>query len=1096
MKFCIGIGASAGGLEAIETFFKNMPDNSGLAFVVVQHLSPDYKSLMGELIARYTKMPVQTAKESMSIKPNNIYLIPSKKNMTIFDKKIFLSDYDHKKGLYLPIDIFFRSLAQDFEKNAIGIVLSGTGSDGALGIRAIKENGGAVFAQDNRSAKFDGMPKSSVATGMVDYILTPEEMPEAILDYIKHPYISKSEKAPQNPSDEDILLRILKAIREKIGVDFTFYKPTTITRRLEKRLAINQIDNFQQYLEFLDYAPKEVNTLYKDLLIGVTQFFRDPEAFKLLEEKIIPSLFSDKKQNDFLRIWSVGCSTGEEAYSIAMLISEYMERNKLHQGVKLFATDVDKEHIEIASAGIYPESIITDVSTERLRKFFIKENKGGFQVKESLRRMVIFAQQNVIKDPPFSKIDLIVCRNMLIYLNHDVQQKIISMFYYSLAPGAGLFLGSSESLGDMSAGFKVINSKWKLYRQKPGFKPVIASTYLQPLNQRIRPKFKPNNLTAPNDDNSTLPDNILIDLLEYLMPSSVIVNEEFRVVHIFKDINEFIKIPAGKPRFDLLEMVPQEISVVLNSMLHKVINDNKEIIFKDILLKTQNIQVNITARPLSDKFNKSKFILVSFEHVTEERSKIETKVSDSLELSNQLSEHYIELEKELQFTKENLQATIEELETSNEELQSTNEELIASNEELQSTNEELQSVNEELYTVNSEYQNKIEELTQLNNDINNLLKNTNVGILYLDKKLRIRKYTNLISRVINVMEMDIGRPINHISLNINYKNFLNDIQNVLDTLKTIEKEVKDPMGNWNFIRIMPYRTEENAIEGITITIIDISKLKESQEQYENLFDSMIHGVVYQDSKGQIIAANPAAERILGLTTDQMKGKTSVDPDWKSIREDGSEFPGKEHPSMLALRSGKEVNNILMGVYHPIKKEHRWINIHAIPEFKDGVEKPHRVYTIFEDITEKINHEKEIERNRDLLFRILENSPVGKTVVAKNGMITFANKRAEEILGVNRKEIQNRKYNDIEWEINDIEGNKIPNNKLPVSLIMGGMTELNNYAMMTRDRQGKPRYLKVNGSPMLDENGHPAGGIFSIEEITKEETKSQKTWKDF
>lgn len=1095
VTFCIGIGASAGGLEAIEVFFKNMPEDTGLAFVVVQHLSPDYKSLMGELISRFTGMPVHTVHDGMELKPNNIFLIPAKKNMTVFDKTLHLSDIDQKKGLNLPIDIFFRSMALDFEKNSIGIVLSGTGSDGALGIRAIKEHGGTVFVQDNLSAKFDGMPKSSIATGMVDFILSPEEMPAAILHYIKHPYISKPDQITKSPSDENVLLKILKTIRERIGVDFTFYKPTTITRRLEKRLAINQIDNLNQYLELLDYAPREINILYKDLLIGVTQFFRDSEAFKIIEDRIIPGIFSGKKANEAIRIWSVGCSTGEEAYSIAMLLSEYMERNNIRREIKLFATDIDKEHIEIAGSGFYPESIIADVSTERILKFFNKETKG-YRVKESLRRMVIFAQQNVIKDPPFSKIDLIICRNMLIYLNQDIQQRIISMFYYSLIPGGGLFLGSSETLGDLSPGFDVISNKWKIYRQKPGFKPALTNNYLQPLSQKLKLKNRRSEYMNSFNPNNEIPESILTDLLEYLMPSSVIVNDEFRVVHIFKDINEFIRIPAGKPRFDLLDMVPKEVSIVLSSMLHKVTKDNKEIIFKDLRLKEQNKLVNIIARPLSDKFNKRRFILVTFEMLSEDK-KVEIKSrEEKIDLSNQLSEHYIELEKELQFTKENLQATIEELETSNEELQSTNEELIASNEELQSTNEELQSVNEELYTVNTEHQNKIEELTQLNNDMNNLLKNTNVGILYLDKNLKIRKYTNLITRIINIMDMDIGRPINHISLNINYKGFLEDVQSVLETLKVKEIEVKDPAGNWNLIRIMPYRTEENAIEGITITVIDISKLRESQEQYKSLFESMLHGVVYQNSNGHIFSANPSAEKILGLTKDQMMGKTSMDPQWKSVKEDGSDFPGDEHPSMIALRTGKTVNNTVMGIYHPSEKEYKWININAIPEFREGEKKPYRVYTTFEDITKKINSERELKRNHELLYRILENSPIGKTVVDKNGLITYANRRAEEILGVKRKEIEKRKYNDIKWNITDLDGNNIPNQKLPVSLIMSGYSELSYYGMMTKDNKGNQHYLKVSGFPMLDAKGNPEGGIFNIEEITEDEARRLKSWKDF
>ncbi|MBU2651404.1 MAG: PAS domain-containing protein [Bacteroidetes bacterium] len=1080
--FCVGIGASAGGLEAIEVFFKNMPVDSGLSFVIIQHLSPDYKSLMRELISRFTTMPIQTAEDGIDISPNHIYLIPPKKNMTVFGSRLFLSDQDPGRSLNLPIDIFFRSLAQDFGKNAIGIVLSGTGSDGALGIRSIKEHGGIVMVQDNQTAKFDGMPKSSIATGMVDFILSPEEMPDTLMHYIQHPYIAKPEQSKPEISDNSLMARILKIINERVGIDFTSYKPTTITRRLEKRLAINQIENFNQYLEFLEQSQYEVNILYKDLLIGVTQFFRDGEAFQLIESKVLPSLFSSRKDSNPIRIWCVGCSTGEEAYSLAILFTEYKEKHRYQNEIKIFATDIDREHVEMAGTGFYPESIAADITPEFIKKYFVHENKG-YRVKEDLRRMVIFAQQNVIKDPPFSRMDMISCRNMLIYLNPDVQQKILSMFYYSLNPGGTLFLGSSESLGELSAGFETHSSKWKLYLHKPGFKPPVTNNYLQPLSPRISLKSRKNELAYPYfEPDKLLPDNVLTDILDFFLPSSVIVNHEFTVLHVFKDVNNFIRIPQGKARFDILDMVPKEVSVVLSSMLHKAMNDNKVLFFRDIQIKDQKQSIHITARPLSDKISKKKFILISFENA--QTPEIQSKNNNilNIDLKNQLSEHYIELEKELQFTKENLQATIEELETSNEELQSTNEELIASNEELQSTNEELQSVNEELYTVNSEYQKKIEELILLNNDMNNLLNNTNIGILYLDNKLRIRKYTDLVTRVINVMEMDLGRPINHISLKVDYPEFLQDINSVMDTLKVIEKEVKDPEGNWNLLRIMPYRTEENAIEGVTITLIDVSRLRESQDQYKNLFDSLVHGVVYQDAAGKIVSANKAAENILGLSFDQMCGRTSADPGWKALKEDGSDYPGDQHPSMLALKTGKEIRNSIMGVYHPAEKKHKWININAIPEFIPGSKQPFRVYTTFEDITVRKKQEEEIKRNHDLLYRIFENSPMGKLVVNRKGRITYANNSAETILGVKKKDIVNRKYNDIRWSIRSMDGSKIPEKELPVSRILHGVERIRNYVMMTEDSGGNAKKILVNGSPMYDEKGEIDGGIFTIQEV--------------
>jgi two-component system CheB/CheR fusion protein len=1222
----VGIGASAGGLEALESFFKKMPEGTGMAFVVVQHLSPDYKSLMSELLARITLIPIFRVEDGMMVKPDNIYLIPPKKNMTIFGGRLYLTDHSHGMGLNLPIDIFFRSLAQDQGKNAIGVILSGTGSDGALGIKAIKESGGTVLVQDDKSAKFDGMPRSSIATGMVDCILPPDEMPEKLISYIKHPLITKSKEDGLNAVDDSALLRILKIIRDRIGVDFTYYKPNTIVRRIEKRLGINQIADFQQYLDFLTLVPGEVNILYNDLLIGVTQFFRDTDAYELLNEKLIPEILAGKKSGDTVRIWTVGCSTGEEAYSIAMLLSEYMEKNGVEFDVKLFATDIDKESIELAGNGTYPESIITDVSPERLYKFFEKKN-GGYHVKERLRRMVIYAQQNIIKDPPFSKLDMISCRNMLIYLNQDMQRKIISMFYYSLNNGGGLFLGSSESLGDMTDGFDVINSKWKLYRQKMGFRPPMQTNYLLPLT--VRPKTFPRmqepafqSFSDKSLPEKVLPDNILTDLLEKIMPASVIVNESFNIIHVFRDVNDFVKIPTGKARFDILSMVRKEMAVVLSSMLHKVLKENKEVYFKDIKLKDENKLVSISAKPLNDKFSNKRFVVISFENVSVVKNEDTNEIPEKFDLNSQLSERYIEIEKELQFTKENLQATIEELETSNEELQSTNEELVSSNEELQSTNEELQSVNEELYTVNSEYQKKIEELTLLNNDMNNLLKNTNIGILYLDRSLKIRKYTNMITRVINVMEMDVLRPIYHISLNVNYKNFISDIEEVKDTLKSKEIELLDAEGNWNLIRIMPYRTMENAIDGITITVIDISKLKqseqktnalgeklelalsmgnlalwdwdypsghvkftdqkaymlgyepidirnnkvydwtalvhpddydsmmkkmkdhlegktpfyeaeyrikaksgkwiwfydkggvvsrdennkpvritgivynlssvkESESKYKYLFDSMLQGVVYQNAEGRIIAANPAAEELLGLTSKQIIGRDSVDPRWKTIHEDGSDFPGLSHPSMLSLASGKEINNTIMGVFDPKQNKHKWISINAIPQFREGEKKAYQVFSTFEDITEKKEQENEIIRNNKLLYRIFDNSPVGKLVLDKNGHFTYANKHAEEILSIKPNDVEKRTYNDLKWNILDTEGKDIPDENLPFRLVLNQKKELRNYYLSIATETGTLKHLCINGAPMFDENNEVEGVVFSIEEIAVDELKNKK-----
>ncbi|MCB0806480.1 MAG: PAS domain-containing protein [Bacteroidales bacterium] len=1179
--------------------------------------------MMSELLARYTSLPVVKAENETPVEADHIYLIPPRKNMTIKNRKLFLTEQAIKHSPNLPIDIFFRSLAADIGNKAIGIVLSGTGSDGTMGIKAIKEHEGMIMAQSSETAKFDGMPRSAADTGMVDFILPPEQMPVAILNYVRHPFIVKPKKQKKKLTSDDYLLHILKIVNETTGVDFTYYKPNTIIRRLEKRLGINQINTYEEYVNFLENSTRESYILYKDLLIGVTQFFRDQKAFEILSEKLIPELLEKKKTKEPFRVWCAGCSTGEEAYSLAILIAECMQRLGIEREVKLFATDLDKEHVEDAGIGFYPASIVADVSIARLSKYFLK-TEHGYQVNEDIRRMVIFAQQNIIKDPPFSKLDLITCRNLLIYLNPEVQRKVVSMFYFALRENGGLFLGSSETLGDIASGFETLDHRWKIFRKTEGYKPPDLSDLLPMVSGHTHYKNALQSRTNTRHGSESTVDNLLSGLLESVLPPTVIINQHFQVVHVINDVNDFISIPTGKVSFDIFSLARKDLSLVLNSILNKVFKDDKKVSFRDFNLKNRKKPINIYARPLQDPFSKQKFVSLSFEW--SEVSK-ETPERNKFDLKTELNERNISLEKELQYTKENLQATIEELETSNEELQSTNEELIASNEELQSTNEELQSVNEELYTVNSEFQNKIDELTELNNDINNLLRNTNIGILYLDRKLHIRKFTKLITRIINLIDLDIGRPISDISINLDYKGFLKDITKVRDTLALIEKELQGDDGKWNLIRIQPYRTAENAVEGVTVTVIDITTRKEDEirlretdnrlklameagklgwwewdmksgrvlagdkkstmlnldpdeterfsvedwislihpEDYEHtmqqmrdhlegkstyyetqyrlktgsggykwvhdkgsiversksgqplkltgvvsdisvlmenklkfqqLFLSMSLGVVYQDSDGKITAANPAAQKILGLTLDQMIGRHSVDKRWRAVREDGSDFPGEEHPAMVSLRTGKEVKNQIMGVYDPKEKKLKWILVNATPQYFDDPQTPGQVFATFLEITDEREAQQQLERNYDLFYRILENSPLGQLVLNDKGEITYTNKRAETILGVKSATILKRKYNDLNWNMKGTGGETIPDDKLPYSLVMNGKSEIKSYALMIETQKKEKRFITINGAPVYDQDKKIEGVVFNLDQIDQEDLDKFKTWKDF
>ncbi|MBF0201590.1 MAG: chemotaxis protein CheR, partial [Desulfamplus sp.] len=759
----VGVGASAGGLEAIEDFFSSMPIDSNLAFIVIQHLSPDYKSLMVELLSKKTSIPVHRSEDGMEVRPNNIYMIPPKKNLSIFHGKLILKEKDSTRGMNLPIDIFLRSLAQDKGERAIAVILSGTGSDGARGVRAIKEHGGMVMVQDESSAKFDGMPRAAISTGVADFILAPREMADQLMAFVGHPYVARQKQSRTLLSDEKGLSRIFFELREKTGVDFTYYKPSTITRRIERRMTVNQIRDLEDYVRYLQLYPSEVMTLYKELLIGVTNFFRDTEAMNELMEHCLPELIRQAGNRE-LRFWVTACSTGEEAYTIAILVKEAMEKIGVTRDVKIFATDLDRDAVMHAGNGLYPESIAADMAPRLLGKYFYRRD-DNYQIVRHIREMVVFAQHNLVKDPPFTKIDLISCRNLLIYLQPVLQQKVLNMFNFSLKPGGILFLGTSETIGEMTNCFETVSQRCKIYR----------STGREPLyHQCIQtPRKKRNDLTEnfpfhfrenPGKNRTTRESSIVeryMNILEKeFLPLSVIVNDQMELIHVFGDTNGFFKVPSGPRLYDITRMVVKELSIPLATGIQKVFRTKTPLVYSNIEFKVNELHRKIRLRiiPMPEKRGDDSLVAVFFEEIKNKnhfQSDDDTSSSmETYDIDKDIQQRIKDLEIELQFSKENLQATIEELETSNEELQATNEELLASNEELQSTNEELQSTNEELFTVNSEYQNKITELTEMNNDVENLLSSSGINILILDENCEIRKYSPEITGIFNILEKD------------------------------------------------------------------------------------------------------------------------------------------------------------------------------------------------------------------------------------------------------------------------------------------------------------------------------------------------------
>ncbi|NJD39954.1 MAG: PAS domain S-box protein [Geobacter sp.] len=843
----VGIGASAGGLEAIESFFTNMPPDSGMAFIVVQHLSPDYKSLMVELLSKKTAMPVHRAEDAMEVLPNHVYLIPPKKNLTIFHGKLLLSDQDHSRGINLPIDLFLRSLADDQAERAVAIILSGTGSDGMRGVRAVKENGGMVMVQSEESAKFDGMPRSAISTGLADFVLPPDQMPKQLQAFIKHPYVTKTERSESLLSNEDGLIRIFALLRERCKVDFTYYKPSTVVRRIERRMSINQVEDIKDYVNYILGNPAELTTLYRELLIGVTSFFRDQEAFDHLATQVLPELFRNATSRE-IRFWVAACSTGEEAYSLAILARECMDQLGVSHDIKIFATDIDRDAIHYAAAGSYPESIAADLSPRILSKYFHKRD-DNFQIARTIREMVVFAQHNLIKDPPFTNINLISCRNVLIYFQPVLQRKVFEFFNFSLAANGVLFLGSSETTGEMASYFEPLEHKLKIFRSKGRLKP-LSDTHLPNVTDTRFHEMKGQFAVARRALRATDEERVMERFIEIIAPDyiplALVVNEQLEVQHIFGDAASYFKLPSGKVVNDISKMAVKELAIPLATGIQKVFRQNQELRFSNIRLSHLEAGrlVDMRIKPMPGKKEQDRLVAIFLSEVKKGGDTLDSGHHvQTYDLSKEAEDRMRDLEHELQFTRENLQATIEELETSNEELQATNEELLASNEELQSTNEELQSTNEELFTVNAEFQNKIIELTELHNDLDNLLSATQIGNLLLDENMEVRRFSKRISDIFKLLDSDIGRPITHITHHLQQCDPIALIREVQVTNRPIEQEVQTLDGRWHLMRIVPYTIGPKTFSGTVVSFIDITVMKQAQEsvcEVQQLFADVVH----------------------------------------------------------------------------------------------------------------------------------------------------------------------------------------------------------------------------------------------------------------
>ncbi len=828
-QFVVGIGASAGGLEAIEHFFDHVPEDAGLTFVIVQHLSPDFKSLMDELLARHTKLPIHRVEDGMAIEPNAVYLIPRKKNMVLSFGKLLLTDQDQKSGLNLPIDLFFQSLAHDMGDRAIGVILSGTGSDGSRGLKAIHEAGGLVVVQDPESASFDGMPKTALATGVADLVLPPSAMPARIVQYSRHPVRADIRKIRLDIQSGDELSGVFALLRRQFGVDFSLYKPSTLSRRIERRMTLQNAESLGDYFARLETDTEELDHLYRDLLVEVTQFFRDKEAFELLKTEVVPKLFEQASVEDGLRIWAPGCATGEEAYSLAMLFHDYASQHKRNLDVKIFATDVHRTSLEIAGAGAFREASVDDVPRAFLDRYFVHKRQQ-FVVNQELRKMVIFAPHNLTKDPPFTKLDLIVCRNVMIYLNSGIQRKILTLFHFGLRTGGVLFLGPSESVSELEEEFEVIDRHWKIFRKRRDIR-LNPGTGLATMPLSETAMLFRHQMANLGKSDAHFPD-VYENLLARYVPPSLLLNERHELVHSFGDARKFLQVPEGKATVDLLKMLDNPLRIAVSSALHQAAKGQAPVVYAGVRTKLwdEELRLKISVIPLPNKRTQSNFYQVCLEE--EAKATPVEEPQQSFDMHGESAERISSLERELMYTKEHLQSTIEELETSNEELQSTNEELVASNEELQSTNEELHSVNEELYTVNAEHQRKIEELIQLTSDMDNLLSSTDIGTIFLDMEMNIRKFTPAIARVFNLLPQDVGRPLKHISNNLELDNdaLMELIERMQAGGKGLELGAEGPQKRSLLIRVLPYKSQTGQPVGTVLTFVDITAVKQVKQE--------------------------------------------------------------------------------------------------------------------------------------------------------------------------------------------------------------------------------------------------------------------------
>jgi two-component system CheB/CheR fusion protein len=953
----VGLGASAGGLKAFEQFFSNMPAETGMAFVLIQHLDPTHKCILPELIQHKTKMQVFQIEEGMKVQPNCIYVIPPNNHLSIQQGILKLTVQSASGSPKMPVDFFFRQLAQDQGENSICIIFSGMGTDGTLGLREIKDKLGMVMVQDPDTTEYTGMPVSALSTNLVDFVAPAEELPAKLIGYVKHIIKPSGQKPAADDKNTNELQKIFVLIRNQTGHDFSLYKINTLCRRIERRMGVLQIDKVSMYVSYLQQNPQEVDLLFNELLIGVTNFFREPETFEYLKENVIPNLLKSRLKERVLRVWIPGCSTGEEVYSIAIIFRECLERIMQVNSFKvcIFATDINSQAIEIARQGTYPVNIAADVSQERLSQFFTRID-GSYQIKKAIREMVVFAPQNIIMDPPFIKLDMLCCRNLLIYFSTELQKKLLPIFHYSLNPGGILFLGSSETIGEHAGLFSIVDNRLKIFERKDSISSLLPMIdYLSPtiLREGLRADI------VKKDTNAAIPDMIQRILQENYTPPAVIINESGDIIYISGKTGKYLEPSPGKANFNVFAMARDEIRFELGKAIREA--SSQKISVNVTLLNIKHNDgfhsIKITVRPFSTSEHAYGLLMIIFEDII---SSMQPEASSTHSvLASEQTAAVMELEGQLTYTREHLQSIIEEMETSQEELKSMNEELQLTNEELQSTNEELktsreelQSLNEELITVNMELQTKNNELSQSNSDMKNLLTSTRIATIFLDNSLNIKRFTPEMTNIINLIQTDVGRPLSDIVQKLKYANLIPDVKEVLDTLAYKEVQVQTTSGDWFNMYIFPYRTIDNVIDGVVITFNEITKIKlleESLIESNNFTQSVISTVrepmIVLDGQLRVVSANRSFYKTFLVNPKETESKYIFE-----LGNHQWNIPALRDLLEKILSQNREFNDFLVEHEFPVIG-HKKMLLNARSISHEGYE-PQLILLAIEDITSR------------------------------------------------------------------------------------------------------------------------------------------------